>query len=89
MILFSWLCLVYQSSEPNKDFPMTDETSNRQARDISHLPEAAQRALAEAEERRIKRDADLAAMPLELGGREGPEPVRYGDYEKKGIAVDF
>jgi hypothetical protein len=87
--LFSWLCLVYQSYEPNKDFPMTDETSNPQARDISHLPEAAQRALAEAEERRIKRDAELAAMPLELGGREGPEPVRYGDYEKKGIAVDF
>lgn len=68
---------------------MTDETSNPQARDISHLPEAAQRALAEAEERRIKRDAELAVMPLELGGRDGPEPVRYGDYEKKGIAVDF
>jgi hypothetical protein len=24
-----------------------------------------------------------------LGGRDGPEPVRYGDWEKKGIAVDF
>ena len=28
-------------------------------------------------------------MPKELGGRNGPEPVRYGDWEKKGIAVDF
>ena len=28
-------------------------------------------------------------LPPELGGRNGPEPVRYGDWEKKGIAVDF
>lgn len=52
------------------------------------LPPAAQRALAEAEERRRKaRGLDL---PKELGGRrEGLEPVRYGDWEKKGLAVDF
>ncbi|AWX94412.1 hypothetical protein DPM13_06530 [Paracoccus mutanolyticus] len=30
-----------------------------------------------------------AAVPPELGGRDGPEPVRYGDYEKKGLCVDF
>lgn len=51
------------------------------------LPPAAQRALAEAEARR-KAAAD-AEMPKELGGRDGPEPVRYGDWERKGIAVDF
>ncbi|RPE64878.1 uncharacterized protein DUF1674 [Pacificibacter maritimus] len=68
---------------------MSDDTSPNVTRDISELPPAAQRALAEAEERRMKRDAELKAMPLELGGRDGPEPVRYGDYEKKGIAVDF
>ena len=28
-------------------------------------------------------------LPKELGGRDGPEPVRYGDWEKNGIAVDF
>ncbi|SLN68299.1 hypothetical protein AQS8620_03213 [Aquimixticola soesokkakensis] len=56
-------------------------------RDISHLPPAAQRALAEAAER--KRTAEKTEMPLELGGREGPEPVRFGDWEKKGIAIDF
>ena len=50
------------------------------------LPTAAVRALAEAEERRRKAAAPL---PPELGGREGPEPVRYGDWEKKGLAVDF
>lgn len=53
----------------------------------SDLPPAAQRALAEAEARR-KADKGLD-MPPELGGRNGPEPVRYGDWEKKGIAVDF
>ena len=51
------------------------------------LPPAAQRALAEAEERR--KAAAAVALPPELGGRDGPEPVRYGDWEKKGIAVDF
>ena len=30
-----------------------------------------------------------APLPPELGGRDGPEPVRYGDWEKKGIAIDF
>ena len=51
------------------------------------LPPAAQRALAEAEARR--KAAGPAEMPVELGGRDGPEPVRYGDWEKKGLAVDF
>ena len=51
------------------------------------LPPAAQRALAEAEARR--KDAEALELPPELGGRDGPEPVRFGDWEKKGIAVDF
>ncbi len=51
------------------------------------LPDAARRALAEAEARR--RVAKPADLPTELGGRDGPEPVRFGDWEKKGIAVDF
>lgn len=51
------------------------------------LPEAAKRALAEAEARR--KTAQAINMPKELGGRDGPEPVRYGDWEKKGIAADF
>ena len=51
------------------------------------LPPEARRALAEAEERR--RTAQATELPKELGGRDGPEPVRYGDWEKKGIAIDF
>ena len=51
------------------------------------LPPAAKRALAEAEERR--KTAENDTLPVELGGRDGPEPVRYGDWEKKGLAIDF
>jgi hypothetical protein len=51
------------------------------------LPPAAQRALAEAMERR--RAAKALDLPREIGGRDGPEPVRYGDWEKKGLAIDF
>lgn len=58
--------------------------------DTPDLPAAAQRALAEAEARRADREARAKdAQPPELGGPKGPEPVRYGDWEKKGIAVDF
>lgn len=59
--------------------PVTDQPKD--------LPPAAQRALAEAEERR--KNAQVEALPPEMGGREGPEPVRYGDWEKKGLAIDF
>lgn len=60
---------------------MPDETQH------PDLPPEAQRALAEAASRRkAKAQVDL---PTELGGRDGPEPVRYGDWERKGIAVDF
>lgn len=58
---------------------MSDETK-------PDLPPEALRALAEAEERR---KVKAKPLPTELGGRDGPEPVRYGDWEKKGIAVDF
>lgn len=51
------------------------------------LPPAAQRALAEAAARR--RAAKALDLPPEVGGRDGPEPVRYGDWEKKGLAIDF
>ena len=55
--------------------------------DSEDLPAAAIRALAEAEARRQATKNTL--LPKELGGRDGPEPVRYGDWEKKGLAVDF
>ncbi len=62
---------------------MTDQQGTKTAT----LPAAARRALAEAGERRRK-TGDVA-LPKEHGGRDGPDPVRYGDWERKGIAVDF
>ena len=57
------------------------------------LPPAAQRALAEAAERRAKAiaaEAEAAkTKPKELDGQKGPDPVRYGDWEKGGIVSDF
>ena len=51
------------------------------------LSAAAQRALAEAEARREAKPAPR--RPAELGGRKGPEPTRFGDWEKDGIVSDF
>jgi hypothetical protein len=53
----------------------------------ARIREAGERANAEAEARR--QAAHPAEMPKELGGPKGPEPTRYGDWEKKGIASDF
>ncbi|MEM6618468.1 MAG: DUF1674 domain-containing protein [Pseudomonadota bacterium] len=56
------------------------------------LAQAAARALEEAEARKTQEKAKAkkrAAMPKELGGRDGPEPTRFGDWELKGITSDF
>jgi hypothetical protein len=53
------------------------------------LSPAAQRALAEAQARRAETDRLAQDRPKERDGRRGPEPVRYGDWEVKGIASDF
>lgn len=52
------------------------------------LSPAARRALAEAEERRLSAKRVPPSEP-EIGGRDGPDPVRYGDWEKGGIVSDF
>lgn len=55
---------------------------------VKKLSAAALRALAEAEERREREEEPFQAEG-EIGGRSGPDPVRFGDWEKKGIASDF
>lgn len=62
---------------------MTEVPSQKDRR----IAEAAARALAEAEERR--RAHRTRTLPVELGGRDGPEPTRFGDWEKDGIVSDF
>lgn len=51
------------------------------------LKPAAKRALEEAEQRR--KAAEDASRPKEVKGPAGPEPTRYGDWERKGIVSDF
>lgn len=52
------------------------------------LTPAARRALEEAAARHAA-EAEAAERAAELGGPKGPEPTRFGDWERKGIAVDF
>ncbi len=63
---------------------MTDKPASR-ARKLSRV---ARQARAEAEERRRKA-APRPALPVEKGGRNGPEPTRFGDWERNGIISDF
>lgn len=53
------------------------------------LTPAAERALKEAEERRKAREREESGTAPEVGGRKGPDPARYGDWEKDGIVSDF
>jgi len=64
--------------------PMSTDHKPIDERPLS--PEA-RRALAEAEERR--RTIPDRRLPKEVNGGGGPEPTRFGDWEKKGIASDF
>jgi hypothetical protein len=71
---------------------MTDEIPELQPEVPGAVPgkpltDAARRALEEAAARRAA--VSGAAAPAEQGGPSGPEPTRFGDWERKGIAVDF
>jgi hypothetical protein len=66
---------------------MPSQDDNAQAEIAARIAQAGQRAAAEAETRRKAEPA--GQLPPELGGPKGPEPTRYGDWERKGIATDF
>jgi len=53
----------------------------------ARIRQAGERAKAEADARR--QIEATAARPKEIGGQKGPDPTRYGDWEKKGITSDF
>jgi Uncharacterized conserved small protein len=55
---------------------------------VERIKGAASRALEEAEARR-KQKQHISVHQKEIGGREGPEPTRFGDWELKGIISDF
>jgi hypothetical protein len=66
---------------------MTDQTNLPGAAPGTPLSEAAKRALTEADARRA--EASEPERPPEAGGPSGPEPTRFGDWERKGLAIDF
>ena len=74
-----------QKSEP-AEAPAFNADVPHAVRDRPLSP-AARRALEEAAERRAA--AEQADLETEHGGPRGPEPTRYGDWEKKGIISDF
>lgn len=53
----------------------------------ARIAAAAKRANEEAEARRAAQKP--LRFPPEIGGPKGPEPTRYGDWEKKGLISDF
>jgi hypothetical protein len=70
---------------------MKDDEDSPADRDIGGqgaMPPAAARALAEAQARHAARAAREGERAKEEG-RDGPDPTRYGDWEKRGIASDF
>jgi hypothetical protein len=74
--------------------PMSGPEGGKSAEDAvkRRIREAGKRARAEADARRqAQPDADARAEPApkEINGRDGPDPVRHGDWEVKGIASDF
>lgn len=74
---------------PERSFNMSNDAPDpiEDAAPSAALTPAARRALAEAAARR---KAEAAKAPTgETGGPAGPEPTRYGDWERKGRAVDF
>ena len=62
---------------------MTTPTKDKSKR----IEDAGIRALDEAQKR--KEAVQERNLQTELGGRNGPEPTRFGDWEKKGITSDF
>jgi hypothetical protein len=74
---------------------MTDDPASKAARPATPaeprkvLTPVARRALAEAEARRKVAAAEATPQQKEFQGPQGPEPTRYGDWERKGIASDF
>jgi hypothetical protein len=69
------------TEQPQSPAEPLDEIAKR-------IREAGERANAEAEARRMASNAK-SPPPTEIGGPKGPEPTRYGDWERNGIASDF
>ena len=80
--------------EPEANLLLSDQVTARslssdEVKNLVPLSDAAKRALAEAEVRRAQLDSSAANLPKEINGRGGLDPARFGDWEVKGVAIDF
>lgn len=75
--------MAHDQANPQSPAPQAEAPAPKRS-----LSPAAQRALAEAQARR-EAAAAQPRMPVEIGGPQGPEPTRFGDWEIKGRASDF
>jgi hypothetical protein len=64
------------STAPTTDVAVTDAEASKPAPDAG-TPDTA------------TNETDAKKAPKEIGGRQGPDPTRYGDWEKAGRCVDF
>lgn len=80
-----------KNSSQNKEFDAKTTRDDAGRDDKRRLTPEAQRALAEAKARRAQKSENAAAKTTqkEVGGRKGPDPVRFGDWEKGGLVSDF
>ena len=72
--------------------PIPEDAASERPANGRPLPDIAIRALAEAAARRTERDHNTAwesQAANDVGGRGGPDPTRYGDWEVNGLASDF
>jgi len=77
-----------ETENPPADDADQPAVASADRRRFEDLPPAAQRALKEAEARRLNA-AGKTDPPTEIGGRGGKDPARYGDWEIDGRAIDF
>jgi hypothetical protein len=86
-----WARAPHSTARPTTISEMSEPAEPSPAAPKKELSPAAKRALVEAAERRAAIDARAAALAKtkEHRGRGGLEPVRYEDWEVKGLATDF
>ena len=72
---------------------MQQRTSPPDATPANALPDSELEGQVPDVDRAISVSVELASVeaerPVEVGGREGPEPTRFGDWEKAGRCIDF
>ena len=52
-------------------------------------PQGEDEATASGSDASTEQEKSPEAPPKEIGGRKGPDPTRYGDWEKGGRCIDF